>query len=118
MPSIWTSSWSFDVSIEVLSATGAVPETVAPADDWVTASVWLPVARPEPASKETRPRAAPPDPISMEPDATMSLGDATVPAEIWVDPTASWSTANVNEPVWVPELTLAVAAEESEDAAA
>src|SRR5271169_5993937 len=99
MPSIWTSSWSFDAPMVVLAATGAVPETVAPADDWVTARVWLPVARPEPASNEVRPRAAPPDPIRIGPDATMSLGDATVPAEIWVDPTAIWSTANVNDPV-------------------
>ena len=48
----------------------------------------------------------------------MSFGDATVPAEIWVDPTASWSTANVSEPVWVPEVTLAVATEGFEVAAA
>src|ERR1700722_10020265 len=102
----------------VLAATGAPPDTVAPEDDWVTAMVWLPAARPEPASMEVMPSAAPPEPMRTEPDVTMSFGDATVPAEIWVHPSASWSTANVSEPVWVPELTLAVAMEEFEDAAA
>ena len=117
-PSIWTSSWSFDAPIVVLAARGVVAEMVAPADDCVTAIVWLPVARPEPALMDVMPRAVPPEPTRMEPEATMSFGDATVPAEIWVEPTASWSTANVKEPVWVPELTVAVAAEELEDAAA
>ena len=117
-PSISTSSWSFDAPIVVVAASGDVPETVAPEDDCVTASVWVPAARPEPASNDAMPTAAPPEPIRSEPDATMSFGDATVPAEIWVDPMASWSTAKVSEPVWVPELTFAVADRGFEDVAA
>ena len=102
----------------VLAATGVPPDTVAPEDDWVTVIVWLPVVRPAPASMDVMPRAAPPEPMRTVPEVTMSFGEATVPAEICVDPTASWSTANVSDPVWVPELTLAVAMEEFEDAAA
>ena len=101
----------------VLAATGVVPDTVAPEEDWVTAMVWSPAARPVSAAIDVMPSAAPPEPTRIDPDVTMSSGDATVPAEIWVDPTASWSTASVSDPVWVPELTVAVATEESEDAA-
>ena len=93
----------------VLAASGVVPDTVAPEEDWVTAMVWSPAARPLSAAMDVMPRAAPPEPTRIVPDVTMSFGDATVPAEIWVDPTASWSTASVSDPVWVPELTLAVA---------
>src|ERR1700722_16304284 len=102
----------------VLAAAAVLADTVAPEDDWVTAIAWLPAARPAPASMEVMPSAAPPEPMRTVPDATMSFGEATVPAEICVDPPASWSTANVSEPVWVPELTLAVAMDEFEDAAA
>ncbi len=117
-PSITTSSWSFDAPMVVLAAIAVPPDTVAPEDDWVTAIVWFPVASPVPAPMDVMPSAAPPEPTRTVPDATMSFGEATVPAEICVDPIASWSTANVSEPVWVPELTLAVAMEEFEDAAA
>src|ERR1700735_723614 len=101
----------------VLAATGVPPDTVAPEDDWGTAMVWLPEARPAPPSMEGMLSAAPPEPMRTEPVVTMSSGDATVPAEIWVDPIASWSTANVSEPVWVPEVTLAEATAASDDAA-
>jgi hypothetical protein len=102
----------------VLAARDEVPDTVAPEDDWVTAMSWSPVASPVPAAIDVMPSAAPPEPTRSAPEVTMSFGDATVPAEIWVDPTASWSTAKVNEPVWVPEVTFAVATEEAEDEAA
>ena len=81
-PSIWTSSWSFDVPMIVLAATAVAPDTVAPEDDWVTAIVWLPVASPAPASMDVMPSAAPPEPMRTVPEVTMSFGDATVPAEI------------------------------------
>src|ERR1700722_131826 len=79
----------------VLAAAAVLADTVAPEDDWVTAMAWLPEARPAPASMEVMPSAAPPEPMRTEPVVTMSFGDATVPADIWVDPIASWSTANV-----------------------
>src|ERR1700728_2402197 len=101
----------------VLAGRGVVPDTAAPVEAWVTAIVWSPAARPVPAPSDVMPSAAPPEPMRTDPDVTMSSGDATVPAEIWVDPTASWSTAKVSEPVWVPEVTLAEATAASDDAA-
>src|SRR5271157_4636700 len=112
-----TSSWSFDPLMIVLGASGVPAATVAPADDWVTVMVWSPAARPGPAAIEVIPRAAPPEPTRPVPEAATSLGDATVPAEIWVDPTASWPTLSVSVPARVPDVTLAVATEEFDEAA-
>ncbi len=100
----------------MLGASGAVPVRAAPDDDWVTVMVCAPEARPDAAPKEAMPRPAPPEPTSRSPDATTSLGEATVPAEIWVDPVASWSTANVRIPLWVPDVTLAVASDAFDEA--
>jgi len=98
-----------------LEESGDVPPTVAPEEDWVTVMLCAPAASPLAGPNDAIPRAAPPEPIRRLPVVTTSSGDATVPAEICVEPVASWSTARVSEPLWVPELTVAEATEGSDE---
>jgi hypothetical protein len=89
VPFTVTSSSSLADVMTVDVGSGVDDDTPAPADACVTLIVCAPTASPEPEARDEIPSGAAPEPTSKLPVATTSTGEATVPAEICVEPVAS-----------------------------
>src|SRR5690348_1689161 len=99
-----------------VSASGA-PVRVAPAEDWVTESVWAPDASVAPAVAEARPIAPRPWAITNGPPATAVVRLPTEPAETAAPAVATERTVKVVLPGVAVALVVAVARAAAEDAA-
>src|SRR5436305_6840988 len=95
----------------VLAAMAEPPVMVAPADDWVTTTLWDPVVRPLPVIVEI-PYAVPPFATSTGPAAAVAVVLDSVPLVTRAPAVASLSTVNERLPTLAAVVAVAVTAVE------
>src|SRR4051794_26770892 len=94
--------------IVVLAAMGVPPVRLAPADDCVTVTLWLPSVSPVPVIVDM-PNAVPPLASSTGAAATTAVVADTLPLLTSAWALASWLTVNVRLPALAEVVAVAVA---------